>query len=444
MNKITKALGGAVIAASLVAAPFVGVTAASAHTPEVSATCDSLIITAEYYETKPGTDAVYENVVVKEAVPYQPAVYGEPPLITPAVEYQPAVYETEYEFRHKWFAWKTTWKSDPNWNAEENDHSLGWYATGNTRQGPLVSPEVPAKDAVYGPAPLISAEVPAQEAVYEWTEVTPATPADNTPNTVEVIVDGVSLGVTEFGVSGEWYVPLAGTGHTYEVRFVAWNDPDGTKGWTKAIMGSVDACPLPEMPDTVVTYSEWTDWTADCESGTATRTRTISEQGWEWDQGTKQWVPAEPLVVTETDSRPVTFDECPIPQPEDDVVVTDWSEPVVNCDTQVGDELTVTREVTTTPYRFDEEQWAWVLDTENAETVTESDVIVVEDGMLDGLECPVTPEPTPTPSTTPVKAEPAALAETGGGDVNLLLPIAAGIASVLGGALVVAARRRSA
>jgi hypothetical protein len=110
----------------------------------------------------------------------------------------------------------------------------------------------------------------------------------------------------------------------------------------------------------------------------------------------------------------------------------------------VGDDLTVTREVTTTPYRFDEEQWAWVLDTENAETVTESDVIVVEDGMLDGLECPVTPEPTPTPSTTPVKAEPAALAETGGGDVNLLLPIVAGIASVLGGALVVAARRRSA
>ena len=118
--------------------------------------------------------------------------------------------------------------------------------------------------------------------------------------------------------------------------------------------------------------------------------------------------------------------EVPV-QPEPQVVVGEWSQPVVTCDTQVGDELTVTRQVTTTPYRFDEEQWAWVLDTASAEVVTENDVVVVEDGMLAGLECPVVePEPTPTPTATPAPAAvPVALAQTGGNTTALALALSA-------------------
>ena len=134
-----------------------------------------------------------------------------------------------------------------------------------------------------------------------------------------------------------------------------------------------------------------------------------------------------------------TFDferEVPV-QPEPKVEVGEWSEPVVDCDTEVGDELVITREVTTTPYVFDEEAWEWVLDTENAETVTEEDVIVVEDGMLEDLECPVpTPEPTPTPTTTPAPASnntPSGGLAVTGGEMNPIVPLGAGIAVFLGG-----------
>lgn len=128
-----------------------------------------------------------ENPDYVPAVEYQPAVYGERPLITPAVEYQAAVYATEYEFRHKLLVWKTKWSEDPNWNAEDNEHSLGWYATGNTRQGRLISAEVPAQEAVYGEAPLLSPEVPAQPAVGEPTITIPN--PDHGPAYTEVTPD---------------------------------------------------------------------------------------------------------------------------------------------------------------------------------------------------------------------------------------------------------------
>ena len=68
--------------------------------------------------------------------------------ISPAVEYKAAVYEIEYEFVHKNDPYKTKWSTNPNWNAESNDNSKGWSATGNTRNGKLISDEVLAKAAV--------------------------------------------------------------------------------------------------------------------------------------------------------------------------------------------------------------------------------------------------------------------------------------------------------
>ena len=86
--------------------------------------------------------------------------------VSPAVEYKPAVYELEYEFRHKFDGKKTKWSTNPNWNAESNDNSKGWYATGNTRNGKLISEEVLAKDAVTE-----------QQLVKEaWTETVEVTP----------------------------------------------------------------------------------------------------------------------------------------------------------------------------------------------------------------------------------------------------------------------------
>lgn len=195
------------------------------------------------------------------------AVYGEPPLITPAVEYQPAVYETEYEFVHK-ITGKTRWETNPNWNAEDNSHSKGWFATGNTRDGALISPEVPVQDAVYGDAPLIS------EA---WTETVIDTPA--------------------------W---------TEDV-------PD--------IEHPAVTCPpvVPEQPATTVKVT--TDEQKDCDAGMVVITTTTTTSGrTEYNEYTNTWVPIDDLVEITHDKREATETECPVvvtpPEEENPPVVT--------------------------------------------------------------------------------------------------------------------------
>ena len=147
-------------------------------------------------------EAVYETVVdvpehtiEHEAVTEQRLVTAEQTIVHPEVTeqqlvsaevpYQAAVYETEYEFRHKLLFWKTNWSTNPNWNAEDNDHSLGWYATGETRQGALISAEVPYQAAVYITVVVTAAWTEVIPAVYEtviiteaWTETVPATYKD--------------------------------------------------------------------------------------------------------------------------------------------------------------------------------------------------------------------------------------------------------------------------
>lgn len=136
------------------------------------------------------------------------------------------------------------------------------------------------------------------------------------------------------------------------------------------------------------------------------------------------------------------------PLPEDEAIFGPWSEPVVNCDTEVGDEVGITREVTSIWYTRGEDGEA----VRHEETVLEHDVVVIEDGNLEGLECPVVTEPTPTPTEpapapvtpTPAKtANPSALAATGGPDA---LPwVGMGIIALLlgvTGVTVAATRRR--
>lgn len=108
--------------------------------PAASATVDECVpspAVAAWTETTP---AVTNQV-------QHPAEY-KTVEVTPAVAYKPAVYEIEYEFAHKNDPYKTKWSTNPNWNAESNDNSKGWSATGNTRNGKLISAEVLAKPAV--------------------------------------------------------------------------------------------------------------------------------------------------------------------------------------------------------------------------------------------------------------------------------------------------------
>lgn len=236
-------------AALLLATAFgaVGTTAASAHTPEVTDTCDSISATLTNYEVRNGTPDVTEEKLVSAAVAYQPAVLGDAPLISAAVEYQAAVYgPTLFEFVHKNENHPNSprWELE-GWNADSNQNSKGWTSTGNSKPGDLISAEVAAKGAVYGERPVITAEVLAQDAVYETVIVTPGTPAED--NTITLILDDVTVaGPIHFGTSYQGTMPIDGTkDHTYTVVI----DAIGTQ-YDKTIKGDTQACPVPlnEIP----------------------------------------------------------------------------------------------------------------------------------------------------------------------------------------------------
>ena len=133
------------------------------------------------------------------------------------------------------------------------------------------------------------------------------------------------------------------------------------------------------------------------------------------------------------------------PLPEDTTVPGEWSEPVVNCDSEVGDEVTVTREVVITTYTRGEDGSV----IKDVETVTENDVYIVTEADIEALDCPlpeepvdpeepavVTPVPTPTVTATPAAVTPKALAVTGN-EMGIILPIGAAFVVAFGALLTV-------
>lgn len=124
--------------------------------------------------------------------------------VTPEVQAKPAVYEIEYEFAHKKDPYKTKWSTNPNWNAENNENSQGWSATGNTRNGKLISEEVK-----YQPA------VTKQELVKDaWTETVIVTPEKKIEHpAVEAVTcdDEEPPVVTPETKTLKWLLPNGGT-----------------------------------------------------------------------------------------------------------------------------------------------------------------------------------------------------------------------------------------
>jgi len=401
-----KHIGAAVATLALAVGGAIAVPlSASAHTPAVSDTCEALTISAQWYETRPGQDAVTEQRLVSEA-------YDETIVVTPA---QDAVYKTEYEFVHKFdiFHLNPKWKDDPNWNAEGNPQSTGWIATGNTRQT-LVSPAVPAVT-----------EVVHHDAVYETVEVTPAVPADPTPNTVVVTVNGAEVLNESFGTTFSDTVSFDNkyVANDWTVVITAWNDPDGSKGWTKTFSGTSTPCEIPVVgPNHGATIS------ATCGAATVTLTNEEAEYEDNLTASFTVWVDGEfygayAVIGGATEEVDLTFAEdsgdhtvvvragdaqgggviaeatvesdCIPAQPEDQVVTTEWTDGEYECgDTTVEQ----TREVTTTPYVLVEGEW--VLDTENAVTVEETQTRDLTEAEIEALDCPV-----PTPPATPVNTD---------------------------------------
>jgi hypothetical protein len=372
----------------------------------------------------------------------EPTITIDNPDYVPAVEYQPAVYAIEYEFVHKFDVLHVfpKWKTDPNWNAESNPQSKGWIATGNTRDGELITPEVPAADAIG--EPTIVVDNPDYVAAYtedvpdiEHPEVPAVTcpPVEEEPACQANLFDGFE------DRGGLWEITY-GTQHT---------DVNGVAVFTNDSFGGLVAFNGGEIPS-YMTGAEyrWLYVYGD-EPG----------RTWTWDF-------ADNTRVTAVASY--TEDGCPVvawsygttpelPELPADEIVFESPVYTVECGAEIGDVVPATVAWTSTTYTRGEDgqpvasSSTGVNDTEHV--VTQAD--------LDMLECEtpiVDPEPT-TPDAEPAPAgDPADSADFGDRTTDeTVVPLAAtgstiplpllggGLIALLLGALgvtVAAARRR--
>lgn len=213
----------------LAAGLALGLVIAGASAPAFATPPEECIPTDAWTEVVPDI----EHAAVTEVIEH-PATY-ETVVITPAVEYQAAVYEVEYEFRHKHDGKKVKWSTNPNWNAEQNDHSKGWYATGNTRDGALITPEVLAQDEVTEERLLTEAYTETVIITEAYTEVVediehPAVVCEEPPVIVEPTIAGTAWsGTCEDNFGGFSYAVTVGSengARAFQVKSLG----DGTGG----------------------------------------------------------------------------------------------------------------------------------------------------------------------------------------------------------------------
>jgi LPXTG-motif cell wall-anchored protein len=228
-----------------------------------------------------------------------------------------------------------------------------------------------------------------------------------------------------------------------------------TRPLTEAEQEAADIECAGPQPENKITETPWVDSEYQCGDSTVQITRQVTST--EYVREGSKWVEGESVTTTQTETRALTAEEieaknieCAGEQPPAKVVPGEWSKPVITCDNEEGDVLDITREVTTTPYiRVGAE---WVLDTENAKTVTEEGTYTVTAEDIAALECETEEPPVVTPPVdepkTPVKAAkpPVEIAEgegflaTTGGDATPLW--IGGIAILLAGAGIYLATRR--
>ena len=183
--KVLKAALAAVLGLVLGVSGFVATaTRAEAHVPEVSATCSVLSVNLKSYQGMVAARAETFKTVHHEEV-------GTPTIPNP--DYVPAVPKTDD------------------------------------------TPEVPAVGDPTIPNPQYVAAY--DEKVGNGDAVAPKV------NHVAVLVNGAEVENTDFGSSYSKTFPVV-AGDQYKVIVRAWDDPDGSKGWSKNFNGTIVACPV--------------------------------------------------------------------------------------------------------------------------------------------------------------------------------------------------------
>lgn len=489
--KKSRFLANGLVVALAAGALSLGVAApASAHDNTASATCEALTVNAVYYETKPGQgEPTIANPDYKPAVPAVPAV-GTPTIKVEVAnpDYKaevPATYETvttDREYKKFKGYWPVGWW-DFQWfpeTAKPNPNS-GWEPTGQVKTAQVEkTPLIPAVGTptifVDQPNPDYKPEVPGVPAVGEPTIPNPAYVAPNAePNSVKVWIDGAVVEDKFFGAnySNTFAFDNKYEAHDWKVQITAWNDPSGSKGWTKTRTGTSTPCEIP-----VVAANPQASIEAVC--GAADVTLTNPQKEWESNKTASFVVEVDgevydaySVVGNGTETVSLTFDEdsgthvvevfqagtseyksiakaevpsdCIVPQPEDEVTQEQVT-PIIPCDAVAGDEIETTTTVTTTPYVLVEGEWVL---GEPVVTTEDSTYVVTEENVANTEDCAVVTPPTEEkPTVKPVAAKVTApkdgLAQTGLDTAWALTGGAVGVAALALGTLLFARRRQTA
>jgi len=127
---------------------------------------------------------------------------------------------------------------------------------------------------------------------------------------------------------------------------------------------AANVCP-PEQPEDIVIVGDWTDGQYECDATEVATTRETSTTTYVYSEEDGEWVAQDPGITVENSTRELTEEEqaanvCPPGQPEDIVIVGDWTDGQYECD---ATEVATTRETSTTTYVYDEELGEWVAQT---------------------------------------------------------------------------------
>ncbi|AIE83010.1 Ig-like domain-containing protein [Actinotignum schaalii] len=235
----------------------------------------------------------------------------------------------------------------------------------------------------------------------EFTKATPLSVYVRTPAPEPVVTEGEWTDATDQNAKNcdtkqvTQTRTVTTTPHKWDAAGKQWvADPEHattkTETQTRAMTDSELQVCTPKPADDVKT-AEWVDGTGsdakNCAAKTVTQTRSKTTTPYKWDAATRTWVlDADKVKVeSETQTRPMTDVElmaCAI-RPADKIDTTEWIDSTEDGakDCATG-KVTQTRSKTTTPYKWDTVTHEYVLDTENAVTVTETQTRDMTDSEL--------------------------------------------------------------
>lgn len=414
--KFIRAALAAVLGLALGGAGFVATSVkADAHTPEVSATCKVLDVNLANYQTDPGHPETFKTV-------HHDAVGSPTTIIVKAAVVEVSHVETQADQRFSWTGGPegpgAVTPPDANWQGNTHQYNgtdplnTAFQAgQGNASWFFWTTKDVKVVDIKGSPASTQEIPNPAYVAAFD-EQVSNNDAVAPKVNHVTVLVNEIQVESVDFGASYVKSFPVV-AGDTYKVIVRAWDDPDGSKGWSKNFRGVIEKCVV--APVVTLGYSTGcgviTLTTTNNEAVPATwyyglkgsvdgvkvvsavqqgpGTKTTSYTFAENQGGGSVDVAVTVYASTEQNLLPAEWPfgfvktvkvdtKCAGDQPQDKVWTGEWANGEWGCGDTTVDQ---TRKVVTTPYVLKGREW--VLDTEHAVTTYEHrNVALTEDQML--------------------------------------------------------------